>query len=101
MPCRAGQITSVRKLFKEFYSIFQINVQHRLFSLLSQPPVKFVNLVLGEQINCVCLGWELCSKKIFCPLPQAELWDVQSPHAPLSKQEPRGGLALRNIVGQH
>lgn len=45
------------KIILGFYGIFQMNMQRRLFSFLSQPPVKFVSGVLGEEINCVCPGW--------------------------------------------
>ena len=43
-------------------------MQQRLFSLLSQPPVKYVNRVLGEQINCVCLGWRALQREGLLPL---------------------------------
>lgn len=43
-------------------------MQCRLFSLLSQPPVKFVNRVLGEQINRVCLGWRALQGEGLLPL---------------------------------
>lgn len=63
-------------------------MQRRLFSLLSQPPVKFVNRVLGEEINCVCLGWRAQQQEGLLPL-SASTAAVQSPHAPFSTQEPR------------
>lgn len=62
-------------------------MQCRLFSLLSQPPVKFVNRVLEEEINCVYLGWRTQQRGLLSLT--VGIAAVQSPHTPFSRQEPR------------
>lgn len=57
-------------------------MQGRLFSLLSQPPVKFVDGVLGEQINPVRLAGRALRREDCWTSPPAELQDVRGPSAP-------------------